>query len=68
MANDTIMAPADAIDALYGSDTFGIKTMEKYLSKSAFKKMVITIQRGGRLDPSIAEEVAQAMKIWALSK
>ena len=68
MANDTIMAPADALDALYGSDTFGIKTMEKYLSKSAFKKMLTTIQRGGRLDPSIAEEVAQAMKIWALSK
>ena len=68
MANDTIMAPADALDALYGSDTFGIKTMEKYLSKSAFKKMLTTVQQGGPLDPSIAEEVAQAMKIWALSK
>ena len=68
MANETIMAPEDALDALYGSDTFGIKTMEKYLSKSAFKKLLGTIQRGGKLDPSIAEEVAQAMKVWALSK
>ncbi len=57
-----------ALNALYGSDTFGIKTMEKYLSKSAFKKMMLTVQKGGKLDISIADEVAQAMKVWALSK
>ena len=58
----------EALAVLYGSDTFGIKTMEKYLSKSAFKKMLATVQRGGKLDMSIADEVAQAMKVWALSK
>ncbi len=58
----------EALEALYGSDTFGIKTMEKYLSKSAFKKMMQTIQMGGKLDMGIADEVAQAMKVWALSK
>ncbi len=68
MATDTITDSAEALEALYGSDTFGIKTMEKYLSKSAFKKMLVTIQQGGRLDPSIADEVAQAMKVWAISK
>ncbi len=68
MATDTNMAPEAALQALYGSDTFGIKTMENYLSKSAFKKMMVSVQRGGKLDPSIAEEVAQAMKVWALSK
>lgn len=57
-----------SLEALYGSDTFGIKTMEKYLSKSAFKKMMLTIQKGGKLDLGIADEVAQAMKVWALSK
>ena len=57
-----------ALNALYGCDTFGIKTMEKYLSKSAFKKMMLTVQKGGKLDISIADEVAQAMKVWALSK
>ncbi len=58
----------EALEALYGSDTFGVKTMEKYLSKSAFKKMMLTIRQGGKLDTSIADEVAQAMKQWALSK
>lgn len=68
MATDTITDSAEALEALYGSDTFGIKTMEKYLSKSAFKKMLVTVQQGGRLDPTIADEVAQAMKVWAISK
>lgn len=68
MPTDTSMNSVEALEALYGSDTFGIKTMEKYLSKSAFKKMMLTIQMGGKLDMSIADEVAQAMKVWALSK
>ncbi len=58
----------ESLEALYGSDTFGISTMEKYLSKSAFQKMKVTIQRGEALDPSIADEVAQAMMVWAISK
>ncbi len=67
MATETHGAE-EALTAMYGSDTFGIKTMEKYLSKSAFKKMLETVQRGWKLDMSIANEVAQAMKVWALSK
>ncbi len=58
----------ESLNALYGSDTFGISTMEKYLSKSAFKKMMVTIQQGKAIDPSIADEVAQAMMVWAISK
>lgn len=68
MATETMTDAEAALEALYGCDTFGIKTMEKYLSKSAFKKMMLTIQKGGKLDLSIADEVAQAMKVWALSK
>ncbi|MDO5463487.1 MAG: glutamine synthetase III [Akkermansia sp.] len=68
MATETMTDAETALNALYGSDTFGIKTMEKFLSKSAFKKMMLTVQKGGKLDISIADEVAQAMKVWALSK
>ncbi len=68
MSNATSIEAEASLEALYGSDTFGITTMEKYLSKSAFQKMMHTIQKGGKLDPSIADEVAQAMKVWALSK
>ena len=68
MATETMTDAESALNALYGSDTFGIKTMERFLSKSAFKKMMLTVQKGGKLDISIADEVAQAMKVWALSK
>ncbi len=68
METSTITDSVEALEALYGSDTFGVKTMEKYLSKSAFKKMMLTVRKGGKLDTSIADEVAQAMKQWALSK
>ena len=68
MVTETLTDAEAALNALYGSDTFGIKTMEKYLSKSAFKKMMRTVQKGGKLDTGIADEVAQAMKVWALSK
>ena len=68
MVTETLTDAEAALNALYGSDTFGIKTMEKYLSKSAFKKMMLTVQKGGKLDTGIADEVAQAMKVWALSK
>lgn len=68
MATESMTDAEASLEALYGCDTFGIKTMEKYLSKSAFKKMMLTIQKGGKLDTGIADEVAQAMKVWALSK
>ncbi len=68
MATETMTDAEVSLNALYGCDTFGIKTMEKYLSKSAFKKMMHTVQKGGKLDIGIADEVAQAMKVWALSK
>ncbi len=68
MTTTNSTTPEEELEALYGSDTFGISTMEKYLSKSAFKKMLITIQKGSKLDPSIADEVAQAMMVWAISK
>ncbi len=65
---DQDTTPVEALEALYGCDTFSISTMKKYLSKSAFKKMMSTIERGGKLDPSIADDVAQAMMVWAISK
>lgn len=53
---------------LYGSNVFNLKTMRNYLSEKAYKSLRETIQEGGKLDPSIANEVADAMKTWAISK
>lgn len=50
----------------YACDVFNVKTMRTYLSKGVYKKLLSTLSRGSKLDPSIANEVAQAMKQWAV--
>lgn len=57
-----------SVEALYGKNVFSLKTMRSYLSEKAYKSIATTIKEGGRLDPSIADEVADAMKAWAVSK
>src|SRR3990167_1713397 len=52
----------------YGSNVFSLKTMRNYLSEKAYKSLSETIKNSGALDPSIAGEVAEAMKTWAVSK
>ena len=52
----------------FGSNVFGLKAMRQYLSEKAFKSLSNTIKEGGRLDPEIADEVAEGMKNWAVSK
>lgn len=56
-----------SIPDLYGKNIFSLKVMRNYLSETAFKSLSTTIKEGGRLDPSMADEVADAMKTWAVS-
>ena len=60
--------PADTSLATYGEDVFGEKEMRAFLPKSAAAKLLATVNEGKPLDPSIAADVAHAMKEWALSK
>ena len=52
----------------YGENVFSIKTMRNYLSEKAYKSLASTICSGQTLDPKIADEVADAMKTWAVEK
>ncbi|HQP10226.1 MAG TPA: glutamine synthetase III, partial [Candidatus Omnitrophota bacterium] len=52
----------------YGENVFGLKIMRNYLSEKAYKSLSEAIKNNGALDPSIADEVAEAMKNWAVSK
>lgn len=56
------------IEKEYGIDTFGLKTMEQYLSKPIYKRLRSTIENGVALDETVADDVAHAMKIWAMSR
>lgn len=56
------------ITEIYGEDVFNMKTMKDYLPKPVYKKLIATIKKGASIDPSIADDVANAMKRWAISK
>ena len=54
--------------SLYGTNVFNDKVMREMLPKPVYKSLQKTIDRGQKLDPSVADEVASAMKNWALAK
>ena len=60
--------PVGEITGSFGSDVFSIETMQALLSAQTFKKLTKSIHDGIALDPGIANEVAAAMKEWAVSK
>ena len=57
-----------SIQELYGENVFSLKVMRNYLSEKAYGSLSKTIKEGWKLDPTIADEVADAMKTWAISK
>ncbi|MBF0494663.1 MAG: glutamine synthetase III [Candidatus Omnitrophica bacterium] len=57
-----------SVTEIYGSNVFGIKNMKSLLSEKAYKSLLGTIEKGVSIDPGIADEVAEAMKNWAVSK
>ena len=58
---------AKPLDELWGKNVFTLEKMKKALPKEEFKLVQRTIREGGKLDPSVANAVAQAMKDWATS-
>ncbi len=52
---------------IYGSLVFNDIAQKQFLSKDVYKKLRATTLKGEALDPSIANQVAQGMKEWALS-
>ncbi|MBF0386136.1 MAG: glutamine synthetase III [Candidatus Omnitrophica bacterium] len=68
MTDDKNKNGISSISDFYGENVFSLKTMRNYLSEKAYKSLSNTIKTGGELDPSIADEVADAMKTWAISK
>lgn len=60
--------PSLKISDYFGSLVFGLKEMQESLAPSIFKRVSSAIEKGTKIDASTAEEVATAVKTWALSK
>lgn len=65
--NGMLSGPMD-IERIFGENAFGIEEMKNRLPKDVFKSLQRTIDQGERLDPSIADTVAMAMKEWAVDR
>ena len=52
----------------FGENVFSAAVQKERLSKDTFKKLQNVLDKGESLDPSLADEVAEAMKEWALEK
>lgn len=55
------------ISDFYGELVFNKKVMRERLSNDTYEKLMATILNGSPLDDSIAENIAHAMKEWAIS-
>ena len=53
---------------LFGSNVFSVKVMKQRLPKEIFKSVSKTIEDGAKLDSSVADVIAAAMKDWAIEK
>jgi len=54
--------------SLFGENVFNDATMRQSLTKDAYKSVNDAIDKGSKIDRGIADQIASAMKDWALSK
>ena len=65
---NTVNFSDESPGSVFGANTFGLKAMEKTLSPETFESIKKTISEGVKLDESIADDVAEAMKNWAMER
>ncbi|MFN5959286.1 MAG: glutamine synthetase III, partial [Planctomyces sp.] len=58
----------ESIDQIFCEDVFSERVMRERLPKDVFKSLMLTIKKGERLQPEIADIVAAAMKDWAIER
>ncbi|MEA5470137.1 glutamine synthetase III [Spirulina sp. 06S082] len=70
IANREVMSPKapEKLEKMWAENVFNLSKMQASLPKSVFKSIQKTIVTGQKLDPSIADAVATAMRDWAISK
>ncbi len=63
-----VKIPTEKVTDYYGSNTFNDEAMRSLLSPEAYTKITNAVEDNKKIDREAADEVAAAMKSWALSK
>ncbi|MCF8258101.1 MAG: glutamine synthetase III [Flavobacteriales bacterium] len=64
----TVASSGTKVSDYYGMNVFNWRTMREYLPKDKFKELREAVEKGSAIDRSMAEQVAAAMKSWAMQK
>ncbi|UJF30900.1 glutamine synthetase III [Kaistella sp. 97-N-M2] len=65
--DNAVEVPAK-LSELFCQNVFSEETMRSYLTQEAFKSIQDAIKRGTKIQRDVADQIAVAMKDWALSK
>ncbi|SDE26040.1 glutamine synthetase [Mucilaginibacter pineti] len=63
-----VKAPSAKISDYFGANVFDKKKMKEYLSTEAYQGIVNSIEKGEPIPRDLAEQIASAMKAWAIGK
>ncbi len=61
-----VTAPSSKVSDFFGSQVFSWKVMREYLPSEAYATLRTSVDKGTQIDRGTAEQVASAMKAWAL--
>ncbi|HET8858333.1 glutamine synthetase III [Marivirga sp.] len=65
---ERIEAPSNKISDYFGQDVFTLNEMKASLAPEVFKKVSSAIDKGKKIDMEIADQIASAVKTWAINK
>ena len=60
--------PTTRVSEYFGSHTFNKKSMREFMTKEAYESVMSAIDKGTKITRDVADQVASAMKSWAISK
>ncbi len=60
--------PSNKVSDYFGSMTFNQSVMHEYLTEEAFRAVMEAVEVGESIDRKAVDQVASAMKAWAISK
>ena len=63
-----VKAPSDKVSEFYASNVFDKNKMKEYLSGDALESVNDSIILGAQIERDVAEQVASAMKSWAIAR
>lgn len=63
-----VKLPSDKISDYFAENVFNEDAMKKYMSEEAYLSVKASIRSGQKIDRKVADQVASAMKAWAMEK